>query len=302
MSGCATRPRSARRSSGCGRCSRRPSCCTTCSARRRCIVSAASKWLTDDESRCCSATAATTSGRCCYDRRRAAPRRGARGAGLEAAPARNGETRDDEVRTYGHIVVDEAQDLSPMELRVLSRRSLSGSMTVVGDIAQATGAWAHPSWDEILDHLPDRRPARHVELPSATACPRPTFDFAAAVLAAAAPELNRPLGPAGRRAAAHRPVHAPTVSSTCGRRYARGREVSAGNVAVICPGSGRRRLAALERRGVAFGRATRRGLDRRSPGPGHAWSRASSSTPASSSNRPRSSTRSRRGCGPCTSR
>ena len=46
---------------------------------------------------------------------------------------------DDGVRTYGHIVVDEAQDLSPMQLRVLNRRSLSGSMTIVGDIAQSTG-------------------------------------------------------------------------------------------------------------------------------------------------------------------
>ncbi|MDH3294112.1 MAG: AAA family ATPase, partial [Acidimicrobiia bacterium] len=53
----------------------------------------------------------------------------------------------DEVRTYGHIVVDEAQDLSPMQLRMVARRSLNGSMTLVGDIAQATGAWAHDDWD-----------------------------------------------------------------------------------------------------------------------------------------------------------
>ena len=45
-------------------------------------------------------------------------------------------------RKYGHIVVDEAQDLSPMQLRMLTRRSLSGSITVVGDIAQATAPWA----------------------------------------------------------------------------------------------------------------------------------------------------------------
>jgi superfamily I DNA/RNA helicase len=64
------------------------------------------------------------------------------------------------MRTYGHIVVDEVQDLSPMQLRMLSRRSLNGSMTVVGDIAQATGVWAHQSWGEILAHLPrSGRPA-----------------------------------------------------------------------------------------------------------------------------------------------
>src|SRR5690606_31709871 len=51
-------------------------------------------------------------------------------------------TDPDEIRTYGHIVVDGAQDLSPMQLRMLARRSLNGSMTVVGDIAQATGVWA----------------------------------------------------------------------------------------------------------------------------------------------------------------
>jgi len=45
---------------------------------------------------------------------------------------------DDPLRKYGHIVVDEVQDLSPMQLRMLTRRSLAGSMTVVGDIAQAT--------------------------------------------------------------------------------------------------------------------------------------------------------------------
>ena len=51
-------------------------------------------------------------------------------------------TGDDEIRSFGHIVVDEVQDLSPLQLRMLARRSLSGSMTVVGDIAQATGPWA----------------------------------------------------------------------------------------------------------------------------------------------------------------
>ena len=59
---------------------------------------------------------------------------------LGPRPRRRGPTTS--ARTYGHIVVDEAQDLSPMQLRMLARRSLGGSMTVVGDIAQATGPWA----------------------------------------------------------------------------------------------------------------------------------------------------------------
>ena len=56
-------------------------------------------------------------------------------------------------RTYGHIVVDEAQDLSPMELRMLARRSLSGSITLAGDIAQATGPWAPASWQDVTAQL-----------------------------------------------------------------------------------------------------------------------------------------------------
>jgi len=70
----------------------------------------------------------------------------------------NGEEPD--LRTFGHIVVDEAQDLTPMQLRMLSRRSLSGSMTVVGDIAQATGPLAPRRWEDQLAHLPTRRAAR----------------------------------------------------------------------------------------------------------------------------------------------
>ncbi|WP_055568070.1 HelD family protein, partial [Streptomyces atriruber] len=54
---------------------------------------------------------------------------------------------------YGHIVVDEAQDLSPMECRVIARRSDFGSLTVLGDLAQATTPWAARSWAEVLGHL-----------------------------------------------------------------------------------------------------------------------------------------------------
>ena len=63
-------------------------------------------------------------------------------------------------RRYGHVVVDEAQDLSPMQLRMVARRSLSGSMTVVGDIAQATGEWVPASWSQVVEHLPVRRGGR----------------------------------------------------------------------------------------------------------------------------------------------
>ncbi|WP_430781822.1 HelD family protein [Actinoplanes sp. G11-F43] len=54
---------------------------------------------------------------------------------------------------YGHIVVDEAQDLSPMQCRVLARRSRHGSLTVLGDLAQGTTAWAASTWADQLGHL-----------------------------------------------------------------------------------------------------------------------------------------------------
>ncbi|SDZ30219.1 DNA helicase IV [Asanoa ishikariensis] len=55
--------------------------------------------------------------------------------------------------SFGHIVVDEAQDLSPMECRVIARRSAHGSLTVLGDLAQGTTPWAATSWESQLGHL-----------------------------------------------------------------------------------------------------------------------------------------------------
>ena len=67
----------------------------------------------------------------------------------------NGRTR-----TYGHVVVDEAQDLSPMQFKMVARRAPAGSLTVLGDLAQATGPWSYESWDEIPSpHRASKPPA-----------------------------------------------------------------------------------------------------------------------------------------------
>ncbi len=55
--------------------------------------------------------------------------------------------------SLAHIVVDEAQDLSPMQCRAIGRRCATGSATVLGDIAQGTTAWATSSWQQMLGHL-----------------------------------------------------------------------------------------------------------------------------------------------------
>jgi DNA helicase IV len=177
---------------------------------------------------------------------------------------RPGDGGDDEVRTYGHIVVDEAQDLSPMQLRMLTRRSLNGSMTVVGDIAQSTGEWAHRSWQEILDHLPDRRPARRAELTVGYRLPAPNMALASRVLRVADPDLSPPRsiredGDPPRILRADADGLGAVVVSTALDELA---AVGTGNVAVIVPASHVDRVSdAFTEAGVEFGRATRHGLD-----------------------------------------
>ncbi|MEV6415985.1 AAA family ATPase [Kribbella sp. NPDC051718] len=56
-------------------------------------------------------------------------------------------------QTYGHVIIDEAQDLSPMQCRAIARRSEHGSITVLGDLAQGTTPWATRDWPEQLAHL-----------------------------------------------------------------------------------------------------------------------------------------------------
>ncbi len=108
------------------------------------------------------------------------------------AVAQSQELDEAEFVTYGHIVVDEAQDLSPMELRVLKRRDLTGSMTIVGDMGQATTASSSASWDALLDVLAPRRAPARVDLTVSYRTPEEVLNFAAPTLLAAAPDLEPP--------------------------------------------------------------------------------------------------------------
>ena len=103
-------------------------------------------------------------------------------------------------RTYGHVVVDEAQDLSPMQLRTLARRAPAGSVTVLGDLAQATGPWAHGSWAEVVAFLPRPGGWREEELTLGYRAPRQVIELASRLLPLAAPGV-RPTSSvrAGRR-------------------------------------------------------------------------------------------------------
>jgi DNA helicase IV len=59
----------------------------------------------------------------------------------------------DRETSFGHVVVDEAQDLSPMQARAIARRSEHGSITLLGDLAQGTAPWAAADWQDTLGHL-----------------------------------------------------------------------------------------------------------------------------------------------------
>ena len=96
-------------------------------------------------------------------------------------------------RTFGHVIVDEAQDLTPMQLRMVARRAREGSLTILGDVAQATGAVPYSSWDEVLPHLPTDRAAVVEELLHAYRVPREIMEVALPLLDTIAPDVAPPI-------------------------------------------------------------------------------------------------------------
>ncbi|HWG27921.1 HelD family protein [Actinospica sp.] len=93
--------------------------------------------------------------------------------------------------SLAHVVVDEAQDLSAMQLRAVARRCTTGSVTVLGDIAQATTPWATGSWTVALEHL-GKTDAHIEELTQGFRVPRQVIEYAARLLPSIAPELAPP--------------------------------------------------------------------------------------------------------------
>ncbi|MEV3935508.1 AAA family ATPase [Glycomyces sp. NPDC049804] len=99
--------------------------------------------------------------------------------------------------SFGHIVIDEAQDLSPMQCRVIARRSGKGSVTVLGDLAQGTTPWAAASWTDQMRHLGkdsavDKSIVEHTELTTGFRVPAVIIALANRVL----PHLNVDVAPA----------------------------------------------------------------------------------------------------------
>ncbi len=161
-------------------------------------------------------------------------------------------------RSIAHVVVDEAQDLSPMEVRAIGRRCATGAATVLGDIAQGTTPWAATSWPELLAHL--GKPGAAVrELDVGYRVPRQILDYASRLLPAIAPGL----GPArSLRADADSLTVVAVDPGELGARVAGGCATALqrpGSVALICADAQAHGRGGGARRGRAWLRRARRG-------------------------------------------
>jgi DNA helicase IV len=169
--------------------------------------------------------------------------------------------------SIAHIVVDEAQDLSPMEVRAIGRRCATGAATVLGDIAQGTTPWAATSWPALLSHL--GKPAAAVrKLDIGYRVPREILDFASRLLPSIAPGLS----PAQSLRADPDALSVVGVAAAdLGMRVAEGCAaalVGLGSVAVICADAHLGETAgALRAAGLAF---TVLGADNSAPQAGRA--------------------------------
>ena len=135
---------------------------------------------------------------------------------------------------FGHVIVDEAQDLTPMQLRMVARRA-AGSFTLLGDIAQATGPISYRRWQELLPHLEGAEGAQVEELRHAYRVPREIMELALPLLEQIAPEVEPPIA---YRVGAERPrvVRAEDALASAFEEAAR-LATEEGLLAVIAPAS-----------------------------------------------------------------
>ncbi|EHR60866.1 HelD family protein [Saccharomonospora cyanea] len=151
--------------------------------------------------------------------------------------------------TFGHVIVDEAQELSEMDWRLLMRRCPSRSMTLVGDVSQTGSAAGTSSWDRVLrPYVADRWRFRELTVNYRT--PAEIMELASAVLAEINPRLS---APRSVRKSGVEPWQRSSSSDSLAadvRRWvdeelaALTRERGGGTLAVLCPDSEEGRLAA----------------------------------------------------------
>jgi DNA helicase IV len=175
----------------------------------------------------------------------------------EAAFLTGGRTR-----TYGHIVIDEAQDLTPMQFRMIARRAPSGSVTVLGDLAQATGPWTYSDWAEVRAHLPEAARPQHDELTLGYRAPGRVLDYASRLLPVAAPGVGptSSIRPGRTEPAVHTVPAEELVAAALAESHALAADH--GLVAVIAPEELVPALARLARRDADVGMLERDAMTR----------------------------------------
>ena len=143
---------------------------------------------------------------------------------------------------YGHVVLDEAQDLSPMQCRAVARRLAAGSLTVLGDLAQATSPWSPSDWQQTLAGL--GRPDTVVRpLTQGYRVPGEVLDFANRLLPLIAPGL--PAATAVRSDPGALDVRAVTALGQPLVDVVRRLRETPGSIGVVCPDAAVVELAGL---------------------------------------------------------
>jgi DNA helicase IV len=165
-------------------------------------------------------------------------------------------------RPFGHTIVDEAQDLSAMEFRMIYRRTRGRSITILGDLAQATSASAQTRWEDVMIQMGDPDDAEIMELSLGYRVPAPLLEFANRLLPVAAPGVTpaRSVRAAGE---------GPRLVATSEERLIEDVVAEARTLAqvwqtvgLICSENMVDLIAAaLSNEGIAFGTPSRRGLE-----------------------------------------
>lgn len=167
------------------------------------------------------------------------------------------------VESYGYVIADEVQDLTPMQFRMVARRARGGRLTVVGDIAQSTGVWRYRDWAELLANLPSGGEAELAELTVGYRVPSQIMELAGRLVPHITEDLAVP------RSVRRGPEDPRIVQAATGALpeavadLVRGRSDEIRTLGVIAPESLLARLrAALEEAGVKAGDPDSDGLGR----------------------------------------
>jgi DNA helicase IV len=144
--------------------------------------------------------------------------------------------------TYAHILVDEAQDITPMQWRMLRRRGASASWTIVGDPAQSS--WSDSAESaRAMEEIMGTAPVRRFRMSTNYRSPSEVFDLAAKIVVAAVPDADLPVAVRSTGVAPQLLVAEGGLDASVVRAVGQLLGEVDGTVGVICPPSLRDRMA-----------------------------------------------------------